>query len=112
MMMGRKPAVRPQRGRYTCGVCGKGVGANSIWCPCCERWCHQKCLGLRNLKRAGEHFRCPMCVRGVVVKPQRLEMGEDSLEIVNSFHYLADVISCGGGVESTVRDRICGAWNK
>ena len=30
MVMDREPAVRPQRGRYSCGVCGKGVGANSI----------------------------------------------------------------------------------
>ena len=28
MMMGREPAIRPQRGRYSCGVCSKGVGAN------------------------------------------------------------------------------------
>ena len=41
MVMGREPAVRPQRGRYTCGVCSKGVGANSKCCQCCERWCHQ-----------------------------------------------------------------------
>ena len=41
--------------------------------------------------------------------PQRLEMGEDSLEIVDSFRYLGDVISCGGGVESAVRARISGA---
>ena len=53
MLMGREPAVRPQRGRYPCGVCGKGVGANSIWCQCCERWCHQRCLGLRNERKAG-----------------------------------------------------------
>ena len=46
------------------------------------------------------------CVRGVVVVQRRLEVGEDSLEIVDSFHYLGDVISCGGGVESVVRDRI------
>ena len=25
-VMGRKPTVRPQRGRYPCRVCGKGVG--------------------------------------------------------------------------------------
>ena len=31
MVMGREAAVRPQRRRYPCGVCGKGVGANSIW---------------------------------------------------------------------------------
>ena len=32
MVMGREPAVRPERGRYPCGVCGKGAGTNSIWC--------------------------------------------------------------------------------
>ena len=38
MVMGREPAVRPKRGRYRCGVCGKGVGGNAIWCQCCETW--------------------------------------------------------------------------
>ena len=37
MVMGREPAVRPQRGRYPCEVCGRRVGANSVWCQCCER---------------------------------------------------------------------------
>ena len=36
-VMGREPVVKPQRGRYPCRVCGKGVGANSIWCQFCER---------------------------------------------------------------------------
>ena len=40
----------------------------------------------------------------------RLEVGEDGMEIVNNFLYLGDVISCGGGVESAVRDRISCAW--
>ena len=39
-------------------------------------------------------------------------MGEDSLEIVDSFPYLGDVISCGGWVESAVRSRISFAWSK
>ena len=30
--------------------------------------------------------------------PHRLELEDDSLEIVNSFRYLGDVISCGEGV--------------
>ena len=30
MVMGREPAVRPERGRHSCGVCGKGAEANSI----------------------------------------------------------------------------------
>ena len=57
------------------------------------------------MKRAGDNFRCPTCLWGLEVK-------EDSLEIVDSFRYLVDVISCGGGVESAVRDRISFAWSK
>ena len=38
--------------------------------------------------------------------PQRCEVREDSLEIVDSFRYLDDVSSSGRGVESAVRDRI------
>ena len=112
MVIGREPAVRPQRGRYPCGVCSKGVGANSIWCQCCERCCHQRCSGLKNLRRAEDNVRYPTCVSGVLVVPQRLEMGEDSLEIVESFCYLGDVISCGGGVELTVWDGKSCAWSK
>ena len=52
------------------------------------------------------------CVRGVVVVPQRMEVGEDSLEILDSFHYLGDVISCEGGVEMVVRDRLFCTWSK
>ena len=92
MMMGREPAIRPQRGRYSCGVSSKGFGANSIWCHCCEKWCYQRCSGLRNLRRLGDNFRYPMCVRGVVVVAGRLDVGEDSLEIVDSFRYLGDVM--------------------
>ena len=39
-------------------------------------------------------------------------MAEDSLEIVDSVCFLGDAISCGGGVESPVRDRIPCAWSK
>ena len=69
MMMGRESAVRSQRGRYSCGVCSKGVGANSIWYRCCESWCQQRYLGLRNLRKSGDNFGRPTCVRGVVVMP-------------------------------------------
>ena len=47
-----------------------------------------------------------------MVVPWRMEVGEDSLEIADSFRYLGDVISCVGGVESAVRDRISCAWSK
>ena len=79
------------------GLCGKGVGAKSIWCQCCERWCHQRCLCEQSCGSATE-----------IGSGRRYS----SLEIVDSFHYLGDVISCGGGVESAVRDRTSCAWSK
>ena len=112
MVVGREPMVRPQRGRYPCGVCGEGVGVNSVWCQGCERWCHQRCSGLRNLRRAGENFRCPTCIRGRAEAQRNLEVGEESVEIVDSFRYLGDTMTSEGGVESAVRDRISSAWNK
>ena len=115
MVMVREPAVRPQRGKYPCGISGEGVGANSTWCQSCKRRHHQRCSGLGNVRRAGDNFRYPMCVRGVVAVPQRFEVGEDSLELVNSFRYLGDVISCGEGIELVVRDRIscaCSKWRE
>ena len=47
-----------------------------------------------------------------MVVPRRLVVEEDSLEIVDSFRYLSDVILCGGGVESAFRDRISCACSK
>ena len=32
-------------GRYPCGVCGHGVGANSVLCTACGKWCHKRCSG-------------------------------------------------------------------
>ena len=60
IVVGREPAVRPQRGRYPCGVCGERVGVNSVWCQGCSRWCHGRCSGLRNVNRVGDNYRC-MC---------------------------------------------------
>ena len=51
-------------------------------------------------------------MRGVLVVPQRLEVGKDNLEIADNFCWLGDVISCRGGVESAIRVRISGAWSK
>ena len=52
-------------GRYPCGLCGRGVGANSVMCTACGKWCHERCLGLGRLSSAAVSlFRCPACARG------------------------------------------------
>jgi len=33
--------------RWPCGVCGRGVGNNSIQCTNCKKWVHRKCSGIK-----------------------------------------------------------------
>jgi len=33
--------------RWPCGVCGRGVGSNSIQCTSCHNWIHKKCSGIK-----------------------------------------------------------------
>ena len=34
-------------GKWPCGVCGKGVHANSVQCTVCIKWIHRRCSGVR-----------------------------------------------------------------
>ena len=34
-------------GKCHCGVCGKGVQANSVQCTVCKNWIHNLCSGVR-----------------------------------------------------------------
>ena len=36
-------------GKWPCGVCGKGVQANSVQCTVCKKWIHQRCSGVRGV---------------------------------------------------------------
>ena len=33
--------------RWLCGVCGRGVGNNSMQCTSCQKWVHRKCSGIK-----------------------------------------------------------------
>ena len=63
MATGKRSTHLVQSGRFPCGCCGKGVGVNSVLCTECNKWCHQRCSGLRNL-RGVHNFVCPRCMRG------------------------------------------------
>ena len=46
-------------GKWPCGVCGKGVQANSIKCIVCKTWIHNLSSGVRdNLSLVVDGFRC------------------------------------------------------
>ena len=51
-----------ESGSYLCGVCGRGVGSNSIRCNTCRKLCHKPCSGLATLNV--QNFSCPTCVAG------------------------------------------------
>ena len=52
--------------KYPCGVCGKGVDANSIKCTLCMKWVHKRCSDISRKLRAedAEAFKCKTCVKG------------------------------------------------
>ena len=49
-------------GTWPCGVCGKGVQANSFQCIVCIKWIHKRCSGVRgDLSLVADGFRCNRC---------------------------------------------------
>ena len=112
MVTGKRSHDRVLAGRWPCGCCGKGVGVNSILCIVCNKWCHQRCSGLKKV-RGVKDFQCPSCRNG------NREVGVGGLittggriEEVDEFCYLGNVLDCEAGVERAVRKRVSAAWNK
>ena len=113
MISGREIEV-VRRGRFPCGVCGNGVGVNSILCSTCERWCHRRCSGLTRLSGVA-NFQCPACVNPAstdIPRAEPLQVEGQEIELVNSFCYLGDMLSCDGGCDAAVRMRVACAWSR
>ena len=47
MISGEWQKVTQKAVRWPCGVCGRGIGNNSIQCTCCQKWVHRKCSGIK-----------------------------------------------------------------
>jgi hypothetical protein len=106
-------------GKWPCGVCGKGVGRNSVECATCEKWIHMKCTNLKRKLKAGIRFECAECILRVTggavaeFKDEEIVLTQDSkLEMVSSFCYLGDMLGSGGGAGEATRTRIRCAWAK
>ena len=116
MVTGREHRGTIETGRWPCGVCGRGVGVNSIFCTECGKWCHQRCSGLRRVTGV-INFRCPSCQArpgGGEEEDEELVVAVDggTLREVQHFSYLGNVFDCEGGVERAVRGRVAAAWMK
>lgn len=97
-----------ETGRFPCGVCGKGVGVNSIICTKCNKWVHGKCSGLKKgTMGTTKQFTCKSCSAG---KSTTAVSDEGEYEVVNQFCYLGNVLEATGGVAAAARARVQRAW--
>ncbi len=54
--------LRERSGKFPCGVCGKGVGVNSIKCTSCMTWTHKKCSDVTGRLQDVVDFHCRKCL--------------------------------------------------
>ena len=103
-------------GNFPCGVCRTSVGNNSIFCGSCSHWIHKKCSGITGKLAPNINFKCKGCIgeaRPIDARPfEKLQMDGEILEVVDSFCYLGDRLSAGGGCELSSITRIKSAWGK
>ena len=69
-------------GQWPCGVCRKGVQANSVQCTLCTKWIHKRCSGVRgDLSRVADGFRCRRC-DGTIQEVEDLLVDGETYECV------------------------------
>jgi len=59
MISGERQKPLQKAAKWPCGVCGRGVGSNSIQCTSCHKWVHKKCSGIKgSMYNAMRSFIC------------------------------------------------------
>ena len=98
--------------RWPCGVCGRGVGSNSIHCNSCQNWVHKKCSGIKGSKyKVMKSFICTGCSNPVIIKCRywcQCKFGGSGYK----FCYLDDMLNVDGDADAAVEVRIRIRWNK
>ena len=70
-------------------------------------WIHKKYSGITGQLTNIVSFLCKTCNPARFMRFKRLTNGEEILQCVNEFCYLGDMLSAGGGAESS---SICRVW--
>ena len=115
--------VLKDKGTYPCAVCRNGVGdSNAILCTACNFWVHggKKCSGIDGKLKSSHApgYVCLRCqghpsVRPIDGRPHTsVSLGSTTLEVVDEFCYLGDMIGAGGGCENAIITRCSVAWGK
>ena len=82
-------------------------------------WVHKKCSGVKGRLKVDGDYQCKKCsVNGTTVGTESgkkknilLESGE-TIDCVEEFCYLGDMLNCGGGAGAASRVRVGCAWKK
>jgi len=93
---------------WPCGVCGRGVGNNSIQSTSCQMWVHRKCSGQKgSIYKMMKSFVCGGCVNPVTgTGCTSVDIGVNAnLELVDKFCYLGDMLSVDGDADAAVETR-------
>ena len=69
---------------------------------------HKRCSGIRSRLKADPNFKCRVCTGDIVqqLRSDPLVLDGETLETVDTFCYLGDTISAGGGAGESVVTRI------
>lgn len=118
-MSGKNCGDIERTGKWSCAVCGKGAGSNSIQCTSCNGWVPKRCSGVKGvLARAEGAFVCKVC-ESVDVNGESgdvnegIDLGDEvCVENVGKFCYLGDTLNGNGGVNSASVARVRCAWKK
>ena len=110
-------APKPVDGsKFSCGVCNKGVGINSIKCLACGFWVHKRCSNIIGPLKPDNDFKCNKC-RGEVSNAsipdiEPVVINGEEIEKVSPFCYLSDFVGKRGGCFDAITARIRSAWKK
>ena len=109
----QKPVQKPAR--WPCGVCGRGVGSNSIQSSSCHKWVHRKCSGNKGgMYKVMKSFICRGCSNPVIsTGHSSVYIGASAnLGVVDKFCHLGNMLSVDGDADAAVEARIRIGWNK
>ena len=95
-----------------CGLCGRRVMTNSVFCAKCGKWIHGRCAKMKRMtRRLAEGFECEKC-KGSERADGTDEKLCEEVETVKAFNYLGDRINALGGCEAAVTSRTRLGWMK